>query len=515
MKPASSLLIATVLAACSSATSTDKAIDAPVMTADAMPVSAADLPRRVAASVCGALFRCCGDDLETYFGPYAANELLAAFKPRLPPADEPSCRAVLEEMLDIVPSGDWIRAVGQGTVTYEPSVAASCLAALDGAACGQPARDALWDSQCFGFAPPAGGAEQRSWVTRTRGAGEACGPIRDGIGAAFYGTCDPGKTFCCYAEPGRTGCQYPFDAQNHPRTGTCTPVAPVGTTCASAVPVKLCATGIDCDADTLVCVSPVETPLATGQPCVDTGFHTLGTCQTSFCDIFGSKRCEPLLVEGAACTGGYECGSGLCREQVCRPMDLCTGMATPPPTPIDAGVDAAIDVPAITNNETCAAAPELASVSVASPIAGFASRVAATLGATNDYNPLTAGGLPPSCSVVYDGRGKEVVYAITLQPGDRLKLRGELAGGKQVGLYVLDTCPGGSWPDFDGSGACGSNEYAAGFCGPLGCDPAALTITYPTMLGGQPTQPAMFWLVVDEVGGDGATSFTLDWQLTH
>ncbi len=169
----------------------------------------------------------------------------------------------------------------------------------------------------------------------------------------------------------------------------------------------------------------------------------------------------------------------------------------------------------MTSTETCASAPGLTSGSVASPLAGFASRVTGTLGATNDYNPWTTAALPPSCSVVYDARGKDIVHAITLQPGDRLKLRGELAGGKQVAIYLLDTCPGGSWPDFDGSGACGSNEYAAGFCGPLGCDPAALTITYPATLGGQATQPATFWVVVDEVGGDAATSFTLDWQLTH
>ncbi|MDQ3367776.1 MAG: hypothetical protein M3680_20320 [Myxococcota bacterium] len=332
----------------------------------------------------------------------------------------------------------------------------------------------------------------------------------DGIGAAFYGTCDPDVTFCCYAEPGRTGCQYPFDAQNQPRTGTCIPVAPDGSTCASTVPVQLCATGTDCDAATLPCVTPVEMPLAIGQPCIGAGFHTLGTCQASFCDIFGSKRCEPLRVDGTACTGGDECSSGLCREQVCRPMDVCTGTGAPPPPPLDAGIDA----PATISNETCVAAPALASASVASPLAGYASRVTGTLGATNDYNPLTAAGLPPSCSVVYDARGKDVVHAITLQPGARLKLRGELAGGKQVAIYLLDTCPGGSWPDFDASGACGSNEYAAGFCGPLGCEPAALTITYPTMVGGQPTQPATFWVVLDEVGGDAATGFILDWQLT-
>ena len=40
-------------------------------------------------------------------------------------------------------------------------------------------------------------------------------------------------------------------------------------------------------------------------------------------------------------------------------------------------VDAAIDAPVVTSNESCTAAPSLASVSTASPLAGYASRVTA------------------------------------------------------------------------------------------------------------------------------------------
>ncbi len=529
MKPASSVLLAALLAACSSAKAPQTTDAPPAITPDAMPVSAADLPKRIAASVCGALFRCCDDDLDTYFGAYAANELLKEFKPRLPPANEASCRSVMEEMLAIVPVGDWVRAVGTGTADYHPAVAASCLAALDTAACGKPARDALWDSKCFGFAPPSGGTEQRTWVTRGRAVGETCGPIRDGVGAAFYGTCDPTTAFCCYSEPGRTGCQYPFDAQNHPRTGTCSAVAAVGAACSIGAPVKLCGTGIDCDADSLKCVGEVQAQLASGQPCIDAGYHSLGTCQSSFCDVLGTKRCEPMHADGAACGGGDECSSGLCRMQVCRPMDICTGMAPPPPPPpIDAGVDASpdaspdasVDASVMTSNETCVAAPTLASASVASPLAGYASRITAPFGTTNDYNPynpmsLSPPPLPPGCSIVYDAKGKDVVYAVTLAPGERLKLRAELADGKRAGIYLLDTCPGGSWPDFDDSKACGNTEYAVGTFNPTGYDPATLTITYPMTLGGQPTQPFTFWVVVDEVGGDTSTGFTLDWQLIH
>lgn len=114
-----------------------------------------------------------------------------------------------------------------------------------------------------------------------------------------------------------------------------------------------------------------------------------------------------------------------------------------------------------------------------------------------------------------DSKGNEVVYEVTLAPGDRLRLRAELADGKQAAVYLLSSCPAGAWPDFDTSGACGSNEYAAGFCGPIGCDPATLDVRYPTMLGGQPTTSATFWVVIDEVGAASSSGFTLDWQLVH
>lgn len=507
------------LSACSSASSplpTDRA-DGAVISPGEIPL--ADLTKRASEAICGALFRCCGDDLETYFAPFANNELLSAYRPMLPPAatlDESSCRAVLEPMLAVVPLGDWVRASAAGLVTYDPAAAAACVTALETATCGAPSRDALWDSRCFGFAPPSGGDERRAFVARNAGPGTSCAPIRDGIGASFYGTCDPSRSFCCYEEAGRAGCQYPFDGAGTARTGTCTAVAPVGAACSAAAPLQLCATGNDCDAETERCVGASMASLAVGDTCVDAGYHVLGECQGSYCDVLGTHRCEPKRVDGHACSGADECMSNRC-QSVCIPMDLCTGMPSAPT--IDAGIsDAPVAMPdtiASGNPETCVGAPSLVASSSTSPMSGYTSRIARAFGATNDYNPLMSSGLPPHCAFAYDSKGNEVVYEVTLAPGDRLRLRAELADGKQAAVYLLSSCPAGAWPDFDTSGACGSNEYAAGFCGPVGCDPATLDVRYPTMIGGQPTTSATFWVVIDEVGAASSSGFTLDWQLVH
>lgn len=503
--------------ACSQPRPSSSVSDAPPA-GDAPEVGAAELTRSVAASVCGALFRCCDDDLTTYFAPFRDNERLASFRDRLPPAatlDEAGCRAVLAPMLDIVPLGDWVRASLAGEVRYDEAAAGACLAALDQATCGQPIRDAVWDSTCFGFAAPSGGSEQRAVFPRTRGVGESCGPIRDGIGATFYGTCDPATAFCCYQEPGMTGCQFPFSADG-PRQGTCEATAQAAASCSVTPPIKLCATGADCSDDSATCVLSSTAPLAIGAPCVDPSFNLLGACQDSFCDLFGSRECEALRANGETCLGGDECTSGFC-DTVCKTNEICTPGTTNPPT--DAGVDSMPDAsppdaPPTTSDERCSGAPALAAASSTSPLSSYTSRITGSFGASNDYNPLMASGLPPSCAFAYDARGKDVVYAVTLAPGERLKLRAELVDGKQAGIYLLDSCPGASWPDFDLSGACGSNEYGAGSCGVVSCDPALLDFRYPAVVSGVPTTTATFWLVIDQIGGDDSTGFVVDWRIS-
>ncbi len=160
---------------------------------------------------------------------------------------------------------------------------------LDEAACGDPARAALFDSTCFGFAPPQGGDDQRRWIQRRSQVGDSCAPVRDGIGAAFYGSCDPHAQFCCYDDPSAPGaCALPFDGDGKPRTGACAEAPDTGEACAATPPIAVCRTGSSCDADTQTCVAPSVNPLQVGDPCIDASYNLLGDCVDSFCDLFGS-----------------------------------------------------------------------------------------------------------------------------------------------------------------------------------------------------------------------------------
>ncbi|MGE0325748.1 MAG: hypothetical protein AB7K71_02230 [Polyangiaceae bacterium] len=277
-----------------------------------------DLTSAAAVRICAALERCCdASSVERYFAPYVGNDLLKSFHASLPPAAafSPSeCPALLEQMLDVTPFGDWVASVVAGQVTFRESEALGCLNALGGASCGDAVQQALSDSSCFGFGAPAGGAEQRKMFQRTLGSGASCSPIRDGVGSSFYGQCDPRSFFCCYVDPMSTsaGCTYPFTADGSPRNGTCQPAAADGAQCQLFQPLKLCATGSSCDSATDTCRAEVHTPLAVGERCADAQFNLLGDCEASYCDLGGSNRCEALTPLGEACGFAYECASGNC-----------------------------------------------------------------------------------------------------------------------------------------------------------------------------------------------------------
>lgn len=505
--------------------------------ADPTPPSLATFRADAAEAVCGALLRCCDDaDVTEYFAAYAASELLVEFRDRLPPRaslDEAGCRDVVAEMIDVVPFGDWIRAAERGDVAFDAGAFAGCLAALDDAACGAETRAALYDGTCLGFAPPGGGDEQRRMFHRTAGVGASCAPLRDGVGAAFFGTCDPTAAFCCYAdadEPG-LGCTYPFDGDGAARAGTCAAVSATSAACSSALPLQLCATGASCDPDTQRCVEDGAAALAVGQECVDDGFNLLGDCVDSYCDLLGTSRCEPLKADGQGCSAGYECQGGACAGGACGPLTSCDGVE---PTSPDAGVpdagegDAGVpdaaspdaapapDAPAA-DGETCGGAFDLFGASAPSAIAGYDHVVTGAFGASNDYNPYEDASpqLPPACSIIYDAGGNDVVYQLVLDPGQTLKMRYAVAPTSVAGgIYLLDACtPSVDWPDHDGSGACGNNEYRSnGYCGYLGCDPLEWTFTYPTVLDGAPTSPRTFWVVVDHLAG-APTGYQLDFAV--
>ncbi len=319
------LSVLVFLAACGDSAPTSPTPDVGERPADAATVDLGGVTARAAAAICRGLTRCCDDSMVDYFASYRADERLAAFKTRLPPdviLDEPGCRVVVAEMLDVVYLGEWFRAVAANEVTFDAPAFDACLAALDAAACGPSMRDTLWDSTCLGLAPPSGGTEQRAFVHRTRHVGEACAPIRDGIGGAFYGSCDPQQGFCCYTDATHPGCQFPFAGDGTTRPGTCQAVAAIDAPCSAALPLKLCASGNDCDPDRGTCVAPMTAALAVGASCIDASYNLLGTCTNSWCDVLGTKRCEMLRPDGVACTGGDECSSGLC-QTTCRPNTIC------------------------------------------------------------------------------------------------------------------------------------------------------------------------------------------------
>ena len=124
-------------------------------------------------------------------------------------------------------------------------------------------------------------------------------------------------------------------------------------------------------------------------------------------------------------------------------------------------------------------------------------------------------GLPPSCSVVYDASGLEVVFAVDLAPGETLRMLLTVTPDSLPGaLYLLDSCPEATWPDYDGSGLCGSNEYrSGGWCSVFGCDPLDFEFTHPTELSGAPTTTQRYWLVIDTLGREDNTTWTLEWQI--
>ena len=171
--------------------------------------------------------------------------------------------------------------------------------------------------------------------------------------------------------------------------------------------------------------------------------------------------------------------------------------------------------------ETCEDAPALAEVSTDIPADErgdvYRFRVESGFGRSNDYNPLRGNreDMAPNCALVYDAVGRETVFSVYLQPGDTISLKLTVEPRNFVGgLYMLDGCESPSWPDLDGSGACGNNEYAShGSCFYSRCDSLEWTYSWPIVVNGQETEGKRLYLVVDEVAADRAERFILDWAI--
>ncbi len=278
-------------------------------------------------AICGALLRCCDPtSQQQYLSQFGMVKELEDHIASLPSSfsDAASCEATLQPLLSIVPFGDWVAAAKAGSVTFDEVAFASCLSILDEASCGAEVTNALFDGRCLGLSAPVGPA-QRSMFKRTQGASSPCEPIRDGVGARFYGNCDPTTTFCCYAKEGVSGCAFPFDGDGNPRQGVCKKASQQGQGCSVALDnLLMCTTGLDCGYDSGVCDDPNDPKLSVGSACMDAAFNSLGACEQSWCDSLGSKLCEPFKPAGQSCQFGYECQQPLaCEDGVCGEMTFC------------------------------------------------------------------------------------------------------------------------------------------------------------------------------------------------
>lgn len=291
------------------------------------PTRLSTLIDEAAEAVCAGLTRCCDDTaMAQFFGPIVEGELFESFRGRVPPMatlTEDECGDVLAEIYAIRPFGDWVEAASRGEVDFVESELDACLTELDEAECGAEMASRLFDGECLAFVAPNGGESQRRMFDRTRTEGDACAPISDGLGAGFYGSCDPLLAFCCYRAPGSDDCAFPVAGA----VGTCAAVADEGEPCAyGSLPLQLCATGLYCN-DMGRCEAEATTPLDNGEPCASAGFDILGECSDGYCDLLGTRECTARKANGESCTGGEECAGGECSgtPRVCRTSAFCAG----------------------------------------------------------------------------------------------------------------------------------------------------------------------------------------------
>ena len=279
---------------------------------------------QAAEGVCEALTRCCdGESQKLYFDPWRTMEDLADLAGAMPtetPLEYEECVSLMEDVLPVVWLGSWLERVEAGEVSFNSDAAATCLAELEEATCGEELQNAIFDSTCFGSAAPYGGNESRKIFSRTNQAGASCQPIRDGFGGLYYGSCDPTTSFCCVSDDALDGGCTPYPALGS--EGTCQTAGQEGDACAD-IPIQLCRSGLVCDFDTSICTKEEWEPLSVGELCME-GSDYLGACEDSYCD-FEAKTCLALLENNQSCTFGFECASAWCDQDtnVCIDNPIC------------------------------------------------------------------------------------------------------------------------------------------------------------------------------------------------
>lgn len=279
----------------------------------------------IAQTICAQLTSCCDtSSQEQYFISYAAHSALSEYSSSLPPNAELSseeCPQILSEMLDKTWFGSWDDSLQRGDVSFVDAQYSSCITSLSTATCGESLQNELFNGTCFGFAAPEGGERQRSFFSRTATAGEDCQPIADGLGSLYYGNCNPTESFCCLDS--EEGCA-PFPSIG--AVGVCQTASQEGEACSIESPLQLCATGLDCDYYSNICVSQTTTLLQQGDICYDPSrYEVLGDCEDSWCDLFGTSKCEPLKEDGDECIFPESCSSRFCDSDLstCTPNNFC------------------------------------------------------------------------------------------------------------------------------------------------------------------------------------------------
>ena len=230
---------------------------------------------QVAKAVCTTLDRCCAStDHAAYFNQFREKpyELSAA-----PSATD--CERVLGETLGKL-HDKWLPSVERGTIAFDRTKAAACVASVESTTCGASLATTLYGSDCWG---PRGKV-----FLKTVALGEACENIGDGT---YYGECDPALGFCGNVskrcEPWKTS------AQDCSLIGTwafCTP----GLNCDNATPSR----PGKCSA------APIT--VAIGAACTALSGPTTLCNEDAFCN-YDTGKCEAKKADGVACKYDDEC----------------------------------------------------------------------------------------------------------------------------------------------------------------------------------------------------------------
>ncbi len=283
---------------------------------------------QVADAICQKISTCCDEaSQEYYFRSFIDRTDLQDIASQLPPNTPFNLETCLEYMptiLDRIWLGAWISQYEAELVSYNQIGFNLCLEELNSAACGQPARDSLFDPECFGSDSPAGGEEQRQMFDRTAQSGNACKPLADGFGGLYFGSCDPKQAFCCVDDPYGNQCNpYPVPEDE----GLCEQASQIGEACSQVEPMQLCATGLECSYSTGLCEASSELTLQVGDVCYDSvSYSLIGECQESWCDLLGSGNCETLRSSDENCQWDESCSTGYCDIELgqCTENPICS-----------------------------------------------------------------------------------------------------------------------------------------------------------------------------------------------